>query len=180
MALTNAEKVRAYRERKKAQKEAALKRPNAALAPIMRTPFFEWVERDGNWVDFEMALDQAGIAPPEFLDDSDPKSFTGEIETLFDENPQDSPYAHGGGSLARADMMVGCLISAASVLAESVRRFKLSEIRSRISELEQSDFTDPKIRHEALADIVRLKKMLDQLDTEVRRTFPQWKIDGGN
>lgn len=179
MAKTNAEHQREWRRRRREAKQKEVKQAEAtSLATIMRTPFFEWVERDGNWLSFEMALDQAGIEIPQFNDDADPKSLTGEIERLFTDNPAQSPYVAGSGSLGRAEIMVGCLISAAVTLAGSVNDYKRSEIKARMAEIEQSDLSDPEIRREALAEVARLQKMLDQLSKQVRWTFPQWKVTG--
>lgn len=180
MAKTNAEHQREWRRRRREAKKEELKLAEAAsLASIMSTPFFEWVKQDGNWLTFEMCMDQAGIIPPEFEDDSDPKSATGGIEEIFEDNPEDSIYVRGSGSLSRAEIMVGSLIDAASELAGIVNRYKQSEIKARIAEIEQSDLSAPETKRKALADIVRLQKMLDQLSKQVRWTFPQWKVTGG-
>lgn len=179
MALTNAEKVRAHRERKKAQRNAFLGEAEAPdLIDLIKQPFSEWFERYGNSTDFAIALDQGGLIPPDFSDDHLPKSATGEIELLYDREPNESPYARGGGSLAQAEIMVGCLISATALLARAVNEFKQTEIRARIAEIEQSDLSDPETKRKALADIPRLQKMLDQLSKQVRWTFPQWKVTG--
>lgn len=182
MALTNAEKVRAYRERQKALREAQLRQPDGVTyAEIFRTPYFEW--SGGDWGgDVDLTLDIAGMAPPPLTDDSDPKSLSGQVEQIFVDagNVEDSPYVHGGGSLARAELMVGCLISAAVELAGAVNAYKQSEIKARIAEIEQSDLSDPAAKRKALADVVRLQRMLDLLAKEVRWTFPRWKVDGGS
>lgn len=51
------------------------------------------------------------------------------------------------------------------------------EIRLRIAEIEQADLSDLVARKAALAQIVRLTKLMDQLDKQVRWTFKQWKAD---
>jgi hypothetical protein len=179
MAMTNAEKVRAYRERQKAAKKAELHQEDATGAnKLMRTPFFEAYQRNGNAMNVELALDTAGIELPTFDDDSGPKSVSGEVEGMFESDPDQSPYAKGGGSLARAEIMVGCLIDAASELAGIINTHKRDEIAARIAELEQSDLSDPVTKKKALTDMVRLRKILDQLNKQVRWTFPQWKAQG--
>ncbi|NSL24921.1 hypothetical protein [Agrobacterium tumefaciens] len=182
MALSNAEKVRSYRERLKAKKKSKLRlqEATAETKTIMRTPFWQRYQNDGNASSVEMALDIAGINAPKFVDDGDPKSASGEIERGFlnDGTPETSPYANGGGSLARAEIMVGGLIDAASELAGIINRYKRDEITARITELEQSDLSDAAVKKKAFADMAKLKKMLDQLDKQVRWSFPQWKVTG--
>lgn len=179
MALTNAEKVKQYRERQKAKKDAARKAAESAdLSEIMRTPFFEYFDKHGEERTFTMCMDTAGIDPPVFNDDGAPKSATGEIEKIFDENPQGSIYHGQTNSLARAEIMVGQLIDAAASLARIVNDYKRHEIDARIAEIEQADLSDPDAKKKAFADMARLKKMRDQLDKQVRWAFPLWKVTG--
>ncbi|QDC02310.1 hypothetical protein [Mesorhizobium sp. 8] len=176
MAMTNAQKVRAHRERKKAQQKVKTKQAeHLAVFEHPREPFFEWYNGGS---DFQMCLDIAGIEAPEIEDDSDPKSATGEIEAIFTDNPEDSPYYNAKGSLARAEIMVGALISATVELASLVNRYKRKQITDRIRQIETSDLSDPDARKQALTNVVRLNKMLEQLDKQVRWTFPQWKASG--
>lgn len=177
MAMTNAEKVRAHRERQRAKRKENLKKPSTAdKSEILKTPFHVWYEDTD--LDFDMCLDIAGIAAPDFTDNSDPKSLTGEIELLFADNPEDSPYAKGGGALARAEITVGCLIDAAVELARRINTYKQEEIGNRLTEIEMRDLSDPAARKQAVAEIVRLNEMLGQLKKQVRWTFPQWKVTG--
>ena len=74
--------------------------------------------------------------------------------------------------------MVGCLIDAASQLADIINKYKRKEISDRMQEVEASDLSDPDVRKKALADMVRLQKMTEHLDKQVRWTFPQWKVTG--
>ena len=176
MAMTNAEKVRAHRERKKAQQQVKAKQAErVSIFDQPGEPFFKWYNGGS---DFQMCLDIAGIDAPDIADDSNPKSATGEIELSFADNPEDSPYFNAKGSLARAEIMVGALISATVELADLINRYKRKEITDRIHEIETADLSDPDTRKQALADNLRLKKMLDQLDKQVRWTFPQWKVTG--
>ncbi|QND32406.1 hypothetical protein HB772_09070 [Sinorhizobium meliloti] len=179
MALTNAEIQKNWRERQKAKKTEALKSADsAAVAAIMRTPFFEYFDNHGEELTFTACMDTAGIDPPVFTDDSAPKSATGEIEAIFAENPESSVYHGQTNSLAKAEIMVGQLIDAAASLARIVNDYKRDEIDARIAEIEQSDLSDPGAKKKAFADMARLKKMRDQLDKQVRWTFPQWKVMG--
>lgn len=175
MALTNAEIQRRWRERRKAKKMEALKGAEPSET-IFREPFFERYQRSGGSV--AEILDIANMEPPTIEDDSDPHSRTGWIEESFIDNPEDSPYFNAKGSLARAEIAVGCLISAAVELADLVNDYKRGEIEARITELEESNLSDPAIKKKAFADMARLKKMRDQLDKQVRWTFPQWKVTG--
>ena len=78
----------------------------------------------------------------------------------------------------KAEIMVGQLIDAAASLARIVNDYKRDEIDVRIAEIEQSDLSTPDAKKKAFADMARLKKMRDQLDKQVRWTFPQWKVTG--
>lgn len=179
MALTPAERKRRSRAN---QRRRELRSTDAQdELKVFQKPFFEAFQREaGGFSDFMLAFDTAGLDAPDIADDSDPKSLTGEVEQIFIDanNVEESPYFGGGGSLARGELMIGCLIDAASVLAGVVNSYKQSEIKARIAEIEQSDLSAPETKRKALADIVRLQKMLDQLSKQVRWTFPQWKVTG--
>ena len=75
-------------------------------------------------------------------------------------------------------MTVDALIAAAQDLAWQVADYKRSEIRTRLAEIEAQDLSDPSAKKAALKNAARLNKMLDQLDKQVRFTFPQWKVTG--
>ena len=177
MANTNAEAQRRWRERQKQKRLDALKLPGTQRDErLYRRPFFEAFQDDGNAQNVEISLDCAGIEPVKFKDDGGPKSFTGEIEHGASESGQ-AAYEGSTNSLGRAEVMVGCLIDAAAELASVINAYKRTEIGTRIAEIEQSDLTDPVERKEALAQNVRLNKLMDQIDKQVRWTFKQWKID---
>lgn len=177
MVNANAEAQRRWRERKKQKRQDDLKRPARPQSESpFQQPFFEALENDGNFIDVEMCLDIAGIEPVTFEDDSGPKSFTGQIEQLARDSGEE-PYLGVGNSLGRAEVIVGSLIDAAAELASIVNKYKRREIKKRIAEVEASDLTDPVLRKDAMAQIVRLNKLLDQLDKQVRWTFRQWKVD---
>jgi len=160
MALTPAEKQHRYRERKKQEAE---KREREIARLIYKQPFFEYLADSGFKDAIDMSFDLAGIMPPEFEDDSDGRTATGEIEK------DHAPYAPGSGSLGRAEVLISAGIDALAELAGVVSSYKKQEIESRIAELEQSDL-------DTKADIVRLEKMRDQLEKSVRITLPQWKV----
>lgn len=180
MGLSNAERQRLHYQRQKDKKKAGLKQPDGVDLP-RRTdnPFYEWFQgQAGGFSDFAKCFDIAGMEAPDIDDDSDPKSLTGEIEDSFKDAPEHSPYARGGGSLARAEIMVGCLIDAASELARIINEYKRQRIAARLKEIESADLSDPDVKKSALAEVVRLQKMNEHLDKQVRWAFPQWKLAG--
>ncbi|MCV2870362.1 hypothetical protein OEW28_17240 [Defluviimonas sp. WL0002] len=172
--LTPAEKQRRYRERQKAKRLDALKKPEIVSLKVFASPFCEWAQSDGNFSDFELYLALAGIEPPQFDDDRGPLAFAlnEAVEGMED------PFPGAENSLARAEVMVGCLIDAAATLASIVNRYKEKEITRRVDEIEKSDKSDENERKAATREIVRLSKLQDQLKRQVRWTFPQWKVSG--
>lgn len=180
MAKTNAEHQREWRRRRREAKEEALKTEEAgALTDVFCAPFFEAPALTANWSDIELELDAAGLDARPFDDDRGPSSTTGIIEDTHEAERLGPAYAGSPhNSLSRAEVMIGGLISAAAQLAAVVNDYKQTEIKARIAEIEQSDLSDPETKRRALADIVRLQKMLDQLSKQVRWAFPQWKVTG--
>jgi hypothetical protein len=180
MPLSNAERQRRHYQRQKEKKKGDLKHPdNLDLGTPADVRFYEWFQgQAGGFSDFAQCFDTAGMEAPDIEDDSDPKSLSGEIERSFEDEPERSPYSRGGGSLAKGEIMVGCLIDAASELARIINEYKRSQINGRIQEIENSDLSDRSAKKAALAEAVRLQKMLEQLDKQVRWTFPQWKVAG--
>ena len=177
MSNPNSEAQRRWRERQKQKRLDTLKQPGARHdSSPFRKPFFEAFQDDGNASSVDIALDCAGIEPALFKDDSGPKSSTGQIEQMAEERGEEA-YQGGHNSLGRAEVMVGCLIDAAAELASIINAYKHREIRQRIAEIERADLSDPVARKSALAQIVRLNKLVDQLDKQVRWTFKQWKAD---
>lgn len=177
MANANADAQRKWRERQKQKRLDGLKIASIISdANLFRQPFFEAYENAGNAQNVEVSLDCAGIAPVEFLDDRGPKSFSGQIEQGAAENGEEA-YRGASNSLERAEVVVGCLIDAAAELGSIINSYKRKEIIQRIAEIEASDLADPAERKAALTQVVRLNKLMDQLDKQVRWTFKQWKID---
>ena len=177
MSNPNAEAQRRWRQRQKQKRHEGLKLSSPTQdTDLFRRPFYEAFGDSGNASNVEISLDLAGITPVEFLDDSGPRSSTGQIERGAAENGEE-PYQGANNSLNRAEIMVGCLIDAAAELAGIINTYKKEEITQRIAEIESSDLADPVARKAALAQIVRLNKVMEQLDKQVRWTFKQWKID---
>ena len=84
-------------------------------------------------------------------------------------------FGDASGAIGRAKVTIGCLIDAAVTLAGIVNTHLKKEISDRLAELEDPRQAD---RATAMNEAVRLNKMLDQLDKQVRWTFPQWKVTG--
>lgn len=178
MALSNAEKVRRYRERQKAKKQEELKKPTVQN-DIFKMPFVEFFpieEQTGS--QYMQALELAGIHPPAFADDSGPEASTlDDLRDGFAEDGTSNPFGTArGSSLGKAEVLVGCLLDAAQDLAGWINEFKKSEIRARIAELENADLSDPDAKREAFAKVSDLSKMLADLEKSVRWQLPQWKV----
>ncbi len=174
MALTGAEKAQRFRDRQKAKKLNLLKGPGRAADDLFRAPFFDALNDDPNFSSVQMALELAGIDAPSFDDDQGPTAFA--IQGVID--GVEDPYPVADNSLGRAETMVGCFLDAAVEMAGIVNSYKRREIRARLAEIEESDMSDPAHRKAAMASIVRLNKILDQLEKQIRWTLPQWKVEG--
>lgn len=169
MALTPAEKQKAYRERKKAEEQAL----GDATYPVLKEPFYRWLERTeagGDWSAAECELNLAGLEMLPFDDDSGPRphddAFGDDIHEL---------YRGYRGSIGRAEATIEHLIGAASCIAAAVNAYKSDEIKARLAELEHSEKID---KAAAMKEAVRLNKMLDQLKKYTRTNLPQWKVTG--
>jgi len=177
MALSNAEKVRRYRERQKEKKQNELKQPTPP-SMLFRTPFFEFFSEDEQLSSAYMqSLELAGIQPVPFEDDSGPEAST--LDDLRDDR-EESGYSNPSGasqgtSLGKAEVIIGCLLDAANDLALWVRDYKRAEIKARIAEIEASDLTDADAKKTAFAEVARLTKILEQLDKQMRYSLPVWK-----
>lgn len=167
MALTPAEKQKAYRERQSEERKLALD----STLPYLKQTFSEFAEEHSGFSDFEIPLGLAGIEAPTFFDERDPIEFA---DPLAIHNVED-PFPGAKGSVGRAEVIIDCLIDAATELAHKLNAYKCEELTARLAELESADTLD---RAEAMQEAVRLNKILDQLDKQVRRNFPQWKVTG--
>lgn len=179
MPLSNAEKVRRYRERQKAKKQQELKQPTPP-SEIFKKPFFEFFpvnEQLGSA--YVQSLELAGIDTPLFEDDSGPeKSTLDDLSDPFEEDGFSNPFGDSkGSSLGKAEVIVSCLLDAASDLASLINEYKKAEISARIAELEAADLPDTEARREAFAKAAELTSMLADLDKTVRWPLPVWKPD---
>lgn len=175
MSLTPAEKQRAYRERQKERKRQELKQAAPAQS-VFRKPFFEVMEDYQG--EFDVALGLAGIEAPYFDNDDPPERFVLGHVTDLDDPFSRLETASGQGSLPRAEILIGLLIEGARIMSNAVHDYKQDEIKARLAEIEGSDLSDPDKKKAALKEATRLNKMMDQLDKQVRITFPQWKVTG--
>ncbi|MFO1202488.1 MAG: hypothetical protein U1E58_07600 [Tabrizicola sp.] len=171
MTNPNAEAQRRWRQRQKTKKKEALTRASST-SNVFQAPFHESLPEDYEFSsDFADAFELIGLPTPEFKDDRGPESFS------LDAGAEDAGvFTQTRRSLGRAEIMIGALISAAVDLAAHVNAFKRSEIQQRLDELARSELTDTEAKANALAEAARLNRMLEQLDKQVRWTFPQWKV----
>lgn len=177
MSNAHAEAQRRYRQSQQAKKKEGLKR-GSGESDVFKMPFFEFLgDFCWNGSDFNVALDLAGIETPQFDDDLGPEHHTRDVGAP-PKGDFGYPFGDAERSLGRAEVMVGCLITAAADLARQVNAYKRQEINARIAEIEGSDLSAPEAKKAALQEAARLNKMLDQLDKQVRWTFPQWKVTG--
>lgn len=170
MAKSNAERLREFKARQKdKEREASL-----AVADVFVDPFFLY--DSAAMYDFAECLRINGIVPPKFGDDKGPDAFI-----IYETNELEKPdynFGSAHNSLGRAELMIAGLADAARYLAEAVNEFKQKEIYTRLQDLEMVDLSTPEAKKAALKEAARLNKMLDQLDKQVRWTFPQWKVTG--
>jgi len=170
MAKSNAERLRKFKARKKEQDKIA----SLTLNDVFKRPFFETLPdnfaEDSAFVD---SFEFIGVPTPEFKDD-----LGIEHHTHYSEQSAAELFQLNRRSLGRAEMIVTALIESAQDLAGYVADYKRKEIKARIAEIEASDLSEPEAKKAALKDAARLNKMLDQLDKQVRYTFPQWKVTG--
>lgn len=176
MALTNAEKAKRYRDRQKAKKEEELKQPTHSN-DLFRKPFCDFFTVDDQISSaYSQSLELTGLDPVSFDDDTGP-----EVSTLddFGDTQDEGNFfgASGGTSLGKAEVMIGCLLDAASDLAAWVNDYKKSEISERISEIEAAEIPDADARRAAFAKAAELNQILADLEKTVRWTLPVWKVE---
>ncbi len=164
------------RKQKQLEKERQeLARKTDATYPFINTPFFQHLERDGNWSSVELCFELLGMDPPVFEDDRGPADFAAE-ECFSTDEERIEAFQCSEKSIGRAEVMVDMMLDAATELSSIINQFKQDELQNRREELEKSDLSEPNRRSEALeaaADIARLQEALRK---NVRRTFPAWRI----
>lgn len=174
MAKSATERSRELRARRKEAEKVA---PDLSH-DFLRAPFFEALERDGNWSNVELAFDMMGLPAPEFYDDRGPQSFTGTVEEDGKDMDFD-PYPGAHDSLGRAETLVNLLLDATNDLTSIINSYKLREINARIAEVERADLSVPADKAKALQDIVTLKAIKARLDGKTfRRSFAEFSVKG--
>ena len=179
MPLSNAEKVRRYRERQKAKKQEELKQP-APPSDAFKRPFFEFFPVEEQLgAAYTQSLELAGMQPLLFEDDTGPETSTLDaLEDPLEDGGASNPFGdQKGSSLGKAEVIIGCLLDAATDLAGWVNAYKKSEISARIAEIEASDLSDPETRSAAFVKVAELKRLLEEVDKTIRWSMPQWKVD---
>ncbi len=166
MALTPAEIQKAYRDRQKAAKYAA----EDSTYPYLKETFSEYLKQGSNYSSVDEVLALAGIEAPCIDDERDPKEFI-----INEASDEDDPFPGAKGAVGRAEVLMGCLISAAAELSLTINDYKRQEIKARLAELESLENADLAT---AMQDAVKLNKILDQLNKQVRWPFSQWKVTG--
>lgn len=158
--------------KREARSRARMERRKQAdsVEPYLKVPFFEFFQkRTGH--DLTFYADALG---EEWWDFRDDEGIVPVYAGVLDQEDLD----RASNSLGRAELIAGSLIDAAGELTRLISEYKRDEITTRIAELEQTDSEDAEERKKVLTDIARLRKMLDQLNKQVRWTFPQWKVTG--
>jgi hypothetical protein len=173
MALTNAEKQQRFRDRQRAKRASGLKTGDQAFAEIAnKTPFFENFQKNANQSDFDLCFDLMGLEPPDFTDDSGPQSKNGIVDHP---EVEDDPYSGATGSLGRAEVMVGCLLDAATSLAAMIKQHKLREIEARMKDAEEDLVRTPTDASNIAQRLTALARMREDLNRDIRWTVPSWK-----
>lgn len=170
MAKTTTERVREFRERQRAKQEAKQREQKALDRAAFQKSFSTFLDETkitnfsdhylilGNdWWDFDT---DAGIRP------------------LTEDALSRDELLDASNSLGKAELVMSVLEDITDTLAEDINAYKRKEITDRIHEIETSDLSDPNTRQQAVTDIVRLKKMLDQLDRPRRRNLSRWEVTG--
>lgn len=168
MALTPAERTRAFRERQRAQERAALQTPPKS-ASYLKTPFSEFI--GDRTLEFDENLDSLGIRiMGNFLSE--------EIQRFPSEFEREEPL----NALERAVGLVGVFLDAAKELAELIHLYKLEEVENAINEAIEYSANLPRGDVDALkasfAEIDRLKAIRSELRKPTRHTVLGYKASG--
>lgn len=184
MALSEAERKRRYRNR---LKEEAKRAPDVVL---------EVTEGDQiSFSDFllgkkEVRIDVFGESKYLYIDGKEQElSFIDETLDSFgsqmpdltvDKDPEWRPEwsVENKGSLGRAERMVDGWIECAKALSELINQFKVERVNKALEILSASDMSDPERRKQVLAKIVKLEKVKERLQKEVRHSFRVTSVKG--
>jgi hypothetical protein len=158
MALTPAEKQKAYRQRKK-EAERAL--PDATDR-IIASDFGEFLDSEGKMqcADGKWLANPAAIV--EYIDVT-----LGDIGIHLDWR-----------DVEKAEAAVEGLAIAASCIAELLNAFKLHEINAAIERLKGSDLSDPEAREAAFREVRKLDAIKRGLAKKTRHDFAATSVKG--
>ncbi|WP_159946342.1 hypothetical protein [Rhizobium sp. 18065] len=165
MTKTSTERMRELRARKKQAKKAAENALAAATYVKPLSDFFSETNRSGFGDHFLMLGDNWW----DFSND-------GPLLPLADDALEEGQKRLASNSLGKAEMVIDLLGDVVSTLTQDLNDYKRAEIQSRIREIEESDLSEATARKSAVAQIIKLQKMLTELDTQVRWTFPKWNV----
>jgi hypothetical protein len=171
MALSAKERKQKQLERE----QKALRTSKERTYPYLSTPFYKHLENNDNWSSVTLCFDLMGIEPPQLLDDRGPAEFADDACFSTDED-RDEAFQSSEKSIGRAEVMVDLLFDAGMELALIINNFKKAELQRRRAELEEVDMSNPDKRNEALETAANTAKLLEELQKNVRRTIPQWRV----
>tara|TARA_Y100000815_G_scaffold222942_3_gene209827 strand:- start:40723 stop:41235 length:513 start_codon:yes stop_codon:yes gene_type:complete len=166
--------AKSARERKQEQLEREKERLKSMpdlTYPFLALPFFEYAHEHANWSAIEILADMANVSLPDFDNDDDPHSATGQIEPLDPEL-----YERHRGSIGKAEILFMSLLDAATELSRVINDYKREQLDLAISNLKARTPETPEAQTEAFDEMVKLTKLREQLDRNFRRTFPQVEV----
>lgn len=164
MATTSAQRMKDLRERKALEAKRFERQALARLYPA----FNEWLASSANGGNFDYPLDNAGLQPVEFNDDSGGQSRSGLLEQAAKESGQTDLIPVN--SLQRAELLVECWLDAASELAGEIKEFKRQRLAARVADLQAEAPTEG-----IQAEIELLLRLSASLEKDVRHVLPNWK-----
>ena len=171
MALTANERKRAQIAR---EQEALRQLPDGTYT-YLSIPFHQYLDQDGNWSDVQQCFEMMGINPPQFQDDRGPADFA--FDDIFGSDQSKIDAFNGSeNSIGRAEVMVGQLLDGDARVSYGSWDFKKAELNRVLVGIQQRDLTDPDLRKATMDEVVHIARLQEELEKNVRRTFPQWEI----
>jgi hypothetical protein len=172
MALSATERKRKQLER---DREYLRKLPESTY-PFLAKPYDAWLESEGDTSDINVPWELMGFESPSFDDNKGPEQYS--IHPFGHQEDMDEIFAGYEGSVGRAEFMVIQLICAAEALSISINQYKRNQLAERLDSLEAEDLSDPDRRKTAFAESALIARLQDELQKNVRYTFPQWIVKG--
>lgn len=153
-----------WREYKRLQRQRDRERMKSqpdAFRELVKTPFCEFFD-DWGGGSLEWCGDVLGEAWWDFSNDRG-------LQPLTDHALVEEDLSNASNSLGRAEVILSTLIDAAGQLSIAVNEYKRREITGRLKEIDEKDPIN-------FGEVDRLKRMLYQLNRQVRWPFSQWKV----